>query len=73
MCVQFVPAHAHVLSHFSHVQLSATLQIVAHQAPLSMGFSKQAYWSGLPLLQEIFQPRDRTRISHVSCTGDMHH
>ena len=27
---------------------SATLWIVAHQAPLSMGFSKQEYWSGLP-------------------------
>ena len=25
-----------------------TLWIVAHQAPLSMGFSRQAYWSGLP-------------------------
>ena len=37
-----------VLSCFSHVQLFATLWTVAHQAPLSMGFSKQAYWSGLP-------------------------
>ena len=36
-----------MLSHFSHVQLFATLQTVAHQAPLSMGFSKQEYWSGL--------------------------
>ena len=27
---------------------SATLQIVAHQVPLSMGFSRQEYWSGLP-------------------------
>ena len=27
---------------------SATLWTVAHQAPLSMGFSKQEYWSGLP-------------------------
>ena len=27
---------------------SATLWIVAHQAPLSMGFSRQEYWSGLP-------------------------
>ena len=27
---------------------SAILQIVAHKAPLSMGFSKQEYWSGLP-------------------------
>ena len=26
----------------------ATLWIVAHQAPLSMGFSREEYWSGLP-------------------------
>ena len=32
----------------SHVQLFATLWTVAHQAPLSMGFSRQEYWSGLP-------------------------
>ena len=37
-----------VLSHLSHVQLFAALWTVAHQAPLSMGFSKQEYWSGLP-------------------------
>ena len=30
------------------VQLCATLWTVAHQAPLSMGFSSQQYWSGLP-------------------------
>ena len=35
-------------NHFSHVQLFATLWIVGHQAPLSMGFSRQEYWSGLP-------------------------
>ena len=32
----------------SHVQLFATLWIIAHQAPLSMGFSRQEYWSRLP-------------------------
>ena len=32
----------------SHVQLFATPWTVAHQAPLSMGFSKQEYQSGLP-------------------------
>ena len=37
-----------VLSHFSCVQLFVTLRTVACQAPLSMGFSKQEYWSGLP-------------------------
>ena len=33
---------------FSHVQLFATPWTVACQAPLSMGFSRQEYWSGLP-------------------------
>ena len=32
----------------SHVQLFATLWTVAHHAPLSMEFSRQEYWSGLP-------------------------
>ena len=31
-----------------HVQLFGTLWTVAHQAPLSMEFSRQEYWSGLP-------------------------
>ena len=33
---------------FSRVQLFVTLWTVALQAPLSMGFSRQEYWSGLP-------------------------
>ena len=33
---------------FSRVQLSATPQTTAHQAPPSLGFSRQEYWSGLP-------------------------
>ena len=37
-----------VLSRFCRVQLCATLWTVALQAPLSMGFSRQEYWSGLP-------------------------
>ena len=32
----------------SHVRQFATLQTVAHQAPLSMGFSTQEHWSELP-------------------------
>ena len=36
-----------LLSHFSHVQLCATPQTAAHQAPPSLGFSKQEHWSGL--------------------------
>ena len=42
------------LSPFSHVQLFATLWTVACQAPLSMGFFRQEYWSSHSLLQRIF-------------------
>ena len=37
-----------LLSHFSRVQLCVTPQTSAHQAPTSLGFSRQGYWSGLP-------------------------
>ena len=36
-----------LLSRFSHVWLCATPQTVAHQAPPSLGFSRQEHWSGL--------------------------
>ena len=38
-----------LLSGFSHVRLFATPWTAAYQAPLSMGFSRQEYWSGVPL------------------------
>ena len=37
-----------MLRHFSHVQLCATPQTAAHQAPPSLGFSRQEHWYGLP-------------------------
>ena len=37
-----------LLSRFSHVRLYATPQTAAHQAPPSLGFSRQEHWSGLP-------------------------
>ena len=40
-------SHKCVLSHFSHIQLFATLWTTARQTPLSMEFSRQEYWSGL--------------------------
>ena len=40
--------HSCVLSHFSNAWLFVTLWAVACQAPLSMGFSRQECWSGLP-------------------------
>ena len=60
-----------VLSHFSCV-------LTPFQAPLSMGFSRHKYWSGFPcssFSKGSSQPRDRTHISYISCTGRqvLHH
>ena len=44
-----------LLSRFSHVQLCATPQTAAHQAPLSLGFSRQEQWSGLPFLSPMHE------------------
>ena len=55
-----------MLSRFSRVLLCVTLWTVAHQAPLSMGFSRQEYqWIAMPSSWESSQPRDRTRVSHL--------
>ena len=40
--------HVCTLSRFSHARLFVTSRLVAHQAPLSVGVSRQGYWSGLP-------------------------
>ena len=45
-----------VLTHSSPVQLFATLWTGACQAPRSMGFSRQEYWSGLPCLSPGYLP-----------------
>ena len=49
-------------SRFSHVQLFATPRTVAVQPPLSMGFSRKEYWSGLPCppLGGLLNPRIET-------------
>ena len=43
-----IHTYIYVLTHFSRVQLFVTLWTVACQASLSLGFSRQEYWSGLP-------------------------
>ena len=47
---------AFMLSCFSHVQLCAILWHVAFQASLSMGFSRQEYWSRLPCPSPRYLP-----------------
>ena len=48
----------------SRVRLSATLQAAASQAPLSVGFSRQEPWSGLPC-PPPGAPSDRTCVCHT--------
>ena len=42
-------------SHFSRVRLCATPQTAAHQAPPSLGFSRQEQWSGLPCPSPMYE------------------
>ena len=61
-----------MLSHFCRVQLFATLWTIARRAPLSMGSSKQDYWSEVPHPPPRDlppAPRDRTHLSCISCIG----
>ena len=44
-----------LLSRFSRVRLFATPQTAAHQAPPSLGFSRQEHWSGLPFPSPIHE------------------
>ena len=47
-----------LLSRFSHVQLCETPQMAAHQAPLSLGFSRQEHWSGLTFLSPMHESEE---------------
>ena len=57
-----------MLSHFSHVELFATLWIVACHTPLSIGFSRQEYWIGKPCppSRGSLQPRNQTCVSCIA-------
>ena len=44
---KFLEKYGEDVKSFSHVQLFVTPWTVAHQAPPSMEFSRQVYWSGL--------------------------
>ena len=69
----------------SRVRLFATLWTVAHQVPLSMGFSRQEYWSGLPCpppgdcpdlgikLESLTSPALAGKFFNTSATWKAHH
>ena len=48
MSVALLNNNVYMLSCFIHVRLFVTPWTIVHQAPLSMEFSRQGYWSGLP-------------------------
>ena len=55
-----------LLSHFSRVRLCVTIQTDAHQAPPSLGFSRQEHWSGLPFPSPMHES-EREREVAQSC------
>ena len=69
--VELVVASVYVCSMLSCVQLFATPGTVARQAPLSMGFSRQEYWSGLPFPSpgDLPNPGIETHVCCISCIG----
>ena len=50
--------------HFSHVRLCATPEMAAHQAPPSLGFSRQEHWSGLPFPSPMHES-EKWKWSHT--------
>jgi len=56
-----------MLTLFSHAQLFVTLWTIVHQAPLSMGFSRQEYWSGLPCTPPGVLPNQGIEPSALMC------
>ena len=61
----------------SHVQLLVTSWTAAYQAPPPMGFSRQEYWSGVPLPSPLFGNRGiaiwdmQTIVSTSKCAEDL--
>ena len=55
-----------LLSRFSRVRLRATPQKAAHQAPPSLGFSRQEHWSGLPSPSPVHKVKSQCEVAQ-SC------
>ena len=58
-----------LLSYVSRVRLCATPETAAHQAPLSLGFSGQEYWSGLPLPSRENRPEQISNNTSATPTN----
>ena len=57
-----------LLSDFSHVRLCATPEMAAHQAPPSLGLSRQEHWSGLPFPSPVHESgKWKVKVKSLSC------
>ena len=65
-CTYFVT----VFQSLNHAQLFATPRTVAHQAPLSMGFPRQEYWSDLPFPSPGDLPDPRIKLGSPALQAD---
>ena len=52
-----------LLSDFSRVQFCETPETAAHQAPPSLGFSRQEHWSGLPFLLQCMKVKSESEVA----------
>ena len=66
-CIPRVRVCLCVLSCFTHVGLFGTLWTVVCQAPLSMGFSRQEYWSGVPCPPPGDLPNSGIELVSLTC------
>ena len=57
-----------LLSRFSHVRLCATPETAGHQAPPSLGFSRQEHWSGLPFLLQCMKVKSGSEVAQLCLT-----
>ena len=67
------PVPVCVLRHLSRVWLFSTLWTIARQTPLSMGFSRQEYWSGLPCPPPGFFPTQGSNPGLFHCRQILYH
>ena len=61
-----------LLSHFSRVQFCATPQMAAHQAPPSLGFSRQEHWSGLPFPSPMYESEKESEVTQSCSCPTLH-
>ena len=60
-----------LLSCFSHARLCATPETAAHQDPLSLGFSRQEHWSGLPFPSPMHESESEVAQSCLTPSDPM--